>query len=303
MGKALRQLTPIRQWMALSATPERKTDVSIFGAPVVSVSYAEARDEGVVKDVADSCAGLRVLDQLTGADTVSLTTTGLREDVKAEDIDQWEARKQLRYLSKYCSPILLHGLNKLDELQSQSPMAAHPQMLVYAHSCKHAEVICKMISVLHPGIRVDWVGTGPNGRPPEQNRNIISKFCDAYNDRNDVVKEHELDVLVQVNKASEGFDSKPVCVIVDLSLTGIGPQKIQQYGRGTRAYFGLLLHIFVPTDSHVAPHARLKAKLFDLTTLPDEPVHMNRVRVVISAHIAFATRGHCYRRLKCCMRN
>jgi hypothetical protein len=130
-------------------------------------------------------------------------------------------------------------------------------MLVYAYSCRHAEALCQILRAYAPGLRVDWAGTGPNGRSEEDNERVKAEFLDKYEfdkrtRKMGVVGPHTLDVLVQVNMAAEGFNSRPVCVIVDLALTGFGPQKLQAYGRGTREYFGQQLTIFVPTDSNVA---------------------------------------------------
>jgi len=133
-------------------------------------------------------------------------------------------------------------------------------MLVYAYSCAHAKSLCQIIGGHAPGLRVDWVGTGPNGRSDTENTNIIGRFKGGAGD-----------VLVQVNIASEGFNCPPVSVIVDLSLTGFGPQKLQAYGRGTRVYYGFPLVIYIPTDSNVARHAYRMAGLFDLPVDTEAP--------------------------------
>jgi hypothetical protein len=126
-------------------------------------------------------------------------------------------------------------------------------MLVYAFSCNHAKSLSALMTEHAPGLRIDWVGTGPCGRTDEDNARIVAAFLQG-----------EVDVLVQVNMAAEGFNSVAVCVIVDLSLTGFGPQKLQAYGRGTRYYHELPLTIFIPTDSNMAPLAPQKHGIFDL---------------------------------------
>jgi hypothetical protein len=260
-GQVFRQLPSITPWMALSATPERRQGEPIFGKPVVNISYQAALEEKspegkpakILKDVQIKIREYGVDMQVAGGEVLTRTTTELREEINTEGIDEWEARKQLRYLTKYCSPIIGHGLAELNYLRNRAPRNAQPVMLVYAFSCAHAQSLCRIIGGAAPGLRVDWAGTGPNGRLDAENDKIIDAF-----------KRGDLDVLVQVNIASEGFNCPAICVILDLSLTGFSPQKLQAYGRGTRWYFDLPLTIFIPTDSNMASLAQLRAGIFDL---------------------------------------
>lgn len=264
-GDALRKLTQIRQWMAVSATPERKIGTTIFGAPVVSISYADGLQEGkVLKDVAIRVRDYSIDIQMDQGQPRQVTTTELREEIGTDDIDTWETRRQLRYLTQYSSPILIHAFAELSQLMILTAQMARPQMLIYTHSCASAEALAELCRALAPGFAIDWVGTGGHGRSDAQNQAIIDAFTDSYADDGQIIQEHTMDVLVQVNKAGEGFDSKPVSVVVDLSLHGFGPQKLQQYGRGTRYYHGLPLVIYVPTDSAIAGIADLRAGIFDL---------------------------------------
>jgi len=272
-GQVLQSLTQIRQWMALSATPERKQGSTIFGAPLITVSYADALNEKtVVKDVKLKVREYGVDIALENTDApLRVTTSQLREQIGNEPVDKFEARKQLRYLTKYCTPILQHATAELEALYLDAPTGARPQMLVYAFSCAHAKSLCTLVSALAPGFTVDWAGTGPNGRSQADNDRVVSSFLDTYKaDGKTVDREHTLDILIQVNIAAEGFDSRPVCVIADLSLTGFSPQKIQAYGRGSRFYYNMLLTIFVPTDSNVAALAATYGN--EPYRLFDEPV-------------------------------
>jgi superfamily II DNA or RNA helicase len=275
-GEALRKLTRIHQWLAVSATPTRKSGSTIFGEPVVSVSYQEALTEGVVKDVAIRIRDYAVDVELGDGTPRSFTTTELREAIGTENVDAWETRRQLRYLARYCSPILLHAISELGHLSISAAPQVRPQLLVYVHSCALAEVMHDLVSTLAPGFQVNWVGTGINGRPDQENTRIIDAFKDVYDDDGEIIQPHTLDILIQVNKASEGFDSKPVCIIVDLSLGGFGPQKLQQYGRGSRHYYGMPLVIYVPTDSVIARLAEYRAGIFDLPV--DEHIPESRQR-------------------------
>lgn len=254
-GSTFKSLTHVRQWMALSATPDRKCGPTVFGPPVVNVSYTETleNEQNVLKKVGIKVREYGVDIRIMDVGEIRRTTTELREQIGTEQIDQWEVRRQLRYLTKYCSPILVQAIGELESLQLRAPSSAHPQMLVYAFSCSHAKSLSSLMANHAPGLRVDWVGTGPCGRTDEDNARLTAAFLGG-----------DLDALVQVNMAAEGFNSVAVCVIVDLSLTGFGPQKLQAYGRGTRYYHGLPLWIYVPTDSNVAPLAEQKHKIFDL---------------------------------------
>jgi len=274
-GEALRQLTSIRQWLAVSATPERKSGATIFGDPILNVSYEDGLAEGnVLKYVAIRIREYNIELETDQEPARRLTTTELREEIGTEDIDTWETRRQLRYLTQYSSPLLIHALAELSQLAIASTQLARPQMLIYTHSCAMAEALADLASALAPGFTVDWVGTGSHGRTEQENKAIITRFLDRYSDDGQITHPHTLDILVQVNIAGEGFDSKPVAVIVDLSLHGFGPQKLQQYGRGTRYYHGLPLVLYVPTDSAIARIAELKHGIFDLpvdTVIPSEP--------------------------------
>jgi superfamily II DNA or RNA helicase len=264
-GDSLRQLTHIPQWIAVSATPNRKSGETIFGDPVIDVSYADGLQEGnILKDVSIHVREFSVDTEDIQGHQQTYTTSELREEIGTEDIDTWEARRQLRYLTQFASPIIVHAIQELEHMALISSPSVRPQMLVYVHSCAMAQAICELVQALAPGFEVDWVGTGGNGRPDTENATILASFKDQHNDAGIITRSHTLDVLVQVNKASEGFDSKPVCVILDLSLSGFGPQKLQQYGRGTRYYYGLPLVIYVPTDSAIAPLAYLMSGIFDL---------------------------------------
>ncbi len=273
-GQAFRQLPQVSPWMALSATPDRRQGETIFGNPVVNITYRHALDdEHVVKDVSFKVREYGVAIQVADGEVLKRTTSELREEINTEKIDQWEARKQLRYLTKYCSPILVQALGDLNDCHVHAPIGAYlPQMLVYGFSCAHAQSLCEIIRGHAPGLRVDWAGTGPHGRSDSENKRVINAFKGLDDQDRDVAP--TLDVLVQVNIASEGFNCPPVCIIVDLALSGFSPQKLQAYGRGTRRYYAFPLTIYVPTDSNVASLAALRADLFDkpIDVLPPSEV-------------------------------
>lgn len=251
-GKTLNAL-PFKQWLAVSATPARKIGETVFGEPHMVVTYEEAFQEHAVKDVRVCLRDYTFTIENAQQQMNTYRTSDLVDEAKRAglDFDSYEMRCNLRYFSKYCSPILNEAVNELRDLHLDAPTSKRPQMLVYAFSCRHAHALCEIIKVIAPDFGVDWVGTGPNFSR-EDNDQVLARFMDKKNENNDVTVAHTLDILVQVNIASEGFDSVPVCVIVDLSMIGFGPQKLQQWGRGTRIYGERALHIYVPTDSQMA---------------------------------------------------
>lgn len=253
----------LAQWIAVSATPTRKFGKTIFGEPAVTVTYEQAFNESppAVKDVHIKVREYNVSIQDGSGDVITCSASDLVKETAEESIDKWETRRQLRYLRKYCSPILFHAVQELEARALNAPPDARPQLLVYAHSCAHAQAVCEILRGVAPGLAVDWAGVGPNGRDDSQA--VLEQFLDELDDDGRVKTPHTLDALVQVNVAGEGFDSKPVCVIVDLSLTGVGPMKLQQWGRGTRTYFAMPLTIFVPSDSYMAEYAPLMRGIFD----------------------------------------
>ena len=137
-------------------------------------------------------------------------------------------------------------------------------MLVYVHSCAMAQAICELVQALAQDLR--WIGLAQ-----EAMEDLIQKMRPFLPHlRTNTMTLASLQGRIRWMswcksiRRSEGFDSKPVCVILDLSLSGFGPQKLQQYGRGTRYYYGLPLVIYVPTDSAIAPLAYLMSGIFDL---------------------------------------
>jgi len=263
-GPALRSLEQIKTWIAVSATPDRLHGETIFGDPLISITYEDAFQEGVVKDVAIEVANYMVDIETRNGDVCHRTTTEIRDGLEEskETIDEWETRKQLRYLTKYCSPILAQAVNALDEAKLKAPPDVNPQMVVYAFSCNHASSLVTVLGACAPQFRVDWAGTGFHGRSDKENDTVIQEF-----------KEGKIDILVQVNIAGEGFNCPGICVIVDLSLSELWtPQKIQHWGRGTRTYHDYVLTIFVPEDSKLSNLAPMRRAIFDLpiNTVPGD---------------------------------
>lgn len=240
--------------LAMSATPYRRGVDTIFPEPELVVSYGDAIREPAVKPMVCHAYhyGVTVVDD-TG-EAANYTTSELLDVIPPDGLDAWEERKNIRYSPQYLHPLILQPVNRL--LEKRAMHGKRLQMIVRAMSCGHAKMVCEQVRVLSGGLVVDWIGTGLNGRPDNENVAVISKFCPPK-DGNGKRPEPELDILVQVSMAGEGFDSINVAEIVDLfpvsrkAASGKATQDKQFYGRGARLIGGaesVWLHINVPTD-------------------------------------------------------
>lgn len=239
--------------LAMSATPYRRGADTIFPEPRLSVSYREAEEGRCVKPMVCHSYEYAVAVIQDGEEVANYTTTELHR-VAAGDIDQWEERKNIRYSPQYLHPLILHPIRRLREQRAIT--GKRLQMLVRAMSCRHAKLVCEQIKLFADGLNVDWIGTGSSGRSDKENRSILTAFCPPKN-KEGKRPDAELDVLVQVSMAGEGFDSVNVCEIIDLfpvssrALSGRATQDKQFYGRGARIISGaesLALSVNVPSD-------------------------------------------------------
>ena len=82
-------------------------------------------------------------------------------------------------------------------------------------------------------IRVDWVGTGPNGRPDAENQRVLDEFCPPKN-KVTGLRPWTLDILVNVGMAGEGTDCMDVTEVVYLTPANITISTQQTAGRGAR---------------------------------------------------------------------
>lgn len=225
--------------LALSATPNRLDRKNYFTAPDVLVSYREAVAEGAVKGLSLHAHTYVVDVTKPGAngetEVFTFTTDELLNELGIQDnpgaVDKLMASKKMRFSSKYVSPMISRAVERLTDLRLQG---LRGQMLVQAMSCFHAESLCTQIRALLPeGMRVDWVGTGRDGRNDETNSKIVNQdFCPPKN--SDGVRPWTLDVLVNVGIASEGLDSVDVCEIVFCNSPRANPTTLQAIGRAAR---------------------------------------------------------------------
>jgi len=237
--------------LAMSATPYRRTAVSVFPEPGLVVTYSDAIDQKAVKPIVCHSYEYNVAIIEGKGEVATYTTTELM-DLVGGDINVWEERQGIRYSPQYLHPLIMNPLQRLRQTRAET--GKRLQMLVRAMSCGHAKMVCEQVRMFADGLSVDWVGT--IGRSEEENRSVLARFCPPKN-QNGTRPDPDLDVLVQVCMAGEGFDSINVVEIVDLfpvskkAIDGRATQDKQFYGRGARMIRGcegLTLRVNIPSD-------------------------------------------------------
>lgn len=253
-GTSLSNLTEVAAFvLATSATPYRDGKDTIFGPPEMIVSYSEGVREQALKPIARRCYEYRIDYIDRDGQPVQFTSDELRLETEGlKRVSVYEAKKCLRMSGKYVIPIVSEPMFRLRTRRLQTGLPL--QMLVRAMSCNHAEETCKQIKSICEDMTVDWIGTGPDGRSDADNQKIKAAFCPRKDSQGNRPKP-ELDILVQVGMADEGFDSVMVAEIVDLhivTLDGAATKTKQFYKRGCRAVGDEVLYINVGTDHPLA---------------------------------------------------
>ncbi|NDD54870.1 hypothetical protein EBZ39_13570 [bacterium] len=256
-GDAVISFLPLASFVAaMSATPYRRNQDTVFGLPDLSVSYSQAVAEGAVKPMVIHSYNYEVTAIMPDNEVKNYKTSELLEQAP-DGLDSWEERKEIRYSPQYIHPLIVTPLQRLQERRIETGVKL--QALFRAMSCLHAKAVCEQIRMLtgtdSGALSVDWVGTGINGRSDLENEKIKQMFCPKK--VNGKRPAPQLDILVSVNSTNEGFDSIPVCEIVDLfpvskkALSGVANQDKQFYGRGSRIVAGaetIPCIINIPTD-------------------------------------------------------
>jgi hypothetical protein len=217
----------------MSATPERADGDSAFGAPHVKVSYRDAEREGAVKRLECHAYHYRI-DMLEPDGTIrSFTTDELIQEAGSDSpevIERWSIERKMRWSPKYVSGLVRTPIERM--VQKRTTTGRVLQVLVGAMCVSHAELVCDQIRSWFPELRVDWVGTGPNGRTKQENDAVLEKFCPQKNSDGD--RRPSLDVLVHVGMAGEGLDSIYVIEVVHLNRASKNNSNDQENGRAAR---------------------------------------------------------------------
>jgi superfamily II DNA or RNA helicase len=238
--------------MATSATPDRDGNPTIFGDPIIIVTYEDAVRERALKMLRLHTYHYDVDVHMRDGSVCRYTTDELRDKQIDGSLNQFEEKTVLRYSAKYYHPLVTHPVSRL--VSTRDLTGRRLQMLIKAMSCLHAAMLCEQIKELAPTLLVDWVGTGPHGRPPLENQRIIEAFCPRK--YRGARSDPQLDILVQVAMAGEGLDCIPVTEEIDLSLSraeGASTQLRQFFLRGSRWIPNLserfqICHINLPSD-------------------------------------------------------
>jgi hypothetical protein len=266
-GKAVLAM-PSQMTLAMSATPDRKKRDGAFGEPVIAVPYRKAADgERAVKRLELHSYEYRVDAITINGEPISFTTSSLAAEVGSDDpaeIDEYVVKKKLRWSPKYISPLVSIPIERLLARRGGYPL----QLIVGAMGCLHAQMVCEQIrSMFGHLLRVDWVGTGPQGRSDAENAAVLAKFCPPKVDGARRPQDVSLDILVHVGMAGEGLDSVFVSEVVHLNPANITNQNDQENGRAARRIPGApeaLQTAYINVDSS-SPYAKWSGrKIMDI---------------------------------------
>lgn len=253
------RVLPSAAMLAMSATPARMDGTDHFGEPSVAESYRGAAQAGYVKWLSLH-AYEYVIDAVTvDGRAIPFTTAEIVREAgeSPEEIDKYIASRKMRWSPKYISPLVTYPLDRMINLRTRG---IRSQMLVQAMSCTHARMVYEQLRSLLPDhYSVDWVGTGPSGRSPKENADVLASFCPPK-DKATGKRPWTLDVLVNVGIASEGLDTTDVTEVVFLTPANITITNLQTIGRGARLIPGLpnqqpVCHVNVDTGSQMAKYA------------------------------------------------
>jgi superfamily II DNA or RNA helicase len=265
--------------VALSGTPMRSDNKSLFGVPVEVRTGSDGRqtqfyqplhevllrdahaEGGILKRVAAHVIDYNIkLKHTDTGEIVEMSLSRLAEQASSSvEVDAFLARKKLRFHEVYLETLLRpaferftakrHERNALAERYTQqhqhmrgSESAQQHQMLVIAMSNAHAAAILEFIQRQFPQYSAARIGQDI----AESER---SKTLKAY-------RQGTIDVMVQVDMIGEGTDIKPISVIVKADLVRALSKTLQQIFRGMRFYppfgeSGNVCDIFTSNDAEV----------------------------------------------------
>jgi len=234
-GRAVNELSH-EFLLCMSATPYRPGDDGAFGVPSVDVSYRQAVKENAVKGLRGHAYHYKIDAIDENGELLSLTTediisrAGGRSEEKIEKLT-----KTMRFSPKYISPLITNPIDRMlrDRLKTGRPL----QAVIGCMSVSHAQLVYEQVHATFPHLAVEWVGTGINGRPSEENSRIISGFAPSDG------SEPTIDVLVHVGMAGEGLDTVNVSEVIHLNAAGVNNSNNQENGRAARYLPGVLGHI------------------------------------------------------------
>jgi superfamily II DNA or RNA helicase len=215
-GEALTGLNVVFR-LAVSATPDRtdRANKAIDGVADVRVTLKEAVEEGAIRPVIVRSSDYAIDITLKDEDTPRrLSTAELRQELAdtGADISASEVKRELRYFSKYLYKAILDAYIKLIELNT-AQQGQH-KMIVFAMGVGHAKTVCDQINGIAGEKVADWIGVQSSvpkddgtivtiGRSDKDNKTVLENF-----------KAGKFNVLVQVKKATEGFNDVRCSVLL-----------------------------------------------------------------------------------------
>lgn len=247
---ALERLPQCKYLLAMSATPYRPEADSAFGEPEVAVTYRDAVKEKAVKPMTCHSYTYKI-DAIEDGDVVSYTTG---EIVDAAGGDSQEALervfKKMRWSPKYISPLVDTPITRMT--RERLATGHKLQALIGAFCCSHAQLVCEQVQAMFPELKVDWVGTGSNGRSDAENRAVLNRFCPRKKNGKRDPRDIKLDVLVHVGMAGEGLDTVYVSEVIHLNPANKNNSNDQENGRAARYLPDVMAYINVETGSDYA---------------------------------------------------
>lgn len=235
--------------LLLSATPVRLDRDAISGAryvkdelgywtvePLLEVSMRQAwKEKRILKHLYLQMKDYAVELVNGDGDIVAFTASEMAE---LPDFDQRCVRQQLRWNDDYVAPLVREFAQALTTKQQTAPR--QHQGLVFAATTEHANHLYRVFGKHHPGLRCAVVHSGEIS-DGENARRLREFHAGRY------------DVLIQVKKASEGFDAPTVSVLLKLDAVHSREPVVQQLGRGLRYNPDLteqqnVLNVFVGRD-------------------------------------------------------
>lgn len=253
--------------LAMSATPDRPNEDSAFGQPHVNVKYRDAVEEGAIKRLIGHAYSYRI--ETTDTDTLEThvwTTDELVKEAGGDEPDKIERlciKRKMRWSPHFVSPLVSIPIERMikDRIATGLPLQAH----VTAMCVSHAELVCEQIRAMYPEFRIDWVGTGKNGRTVEENEDVLKRFCPPKDE--DGFRHPTLDIIVHVGMAGEGLDAIHVSEIVLLCSTSICNRILQIIGRGSRKLSNVRCNISFDSSSEFADKKYVGSDIMDAMDL------------------------------------
>lgn len=239
--------------LAMSATPHRPDADGAFGAPEVEVMYRDAANERAVKKLKAYSYVYRIDVIEPDLGVKSYTTSELLDELDVSDGDPKKLEKrrierQMRWSPMYVSPLIRTPIERMQKYQI---ITGYPlQTIIGAMCVSHAELICEQVRDMYPELRIDWVGTGDDGRDPAENKRVLAKFCPPKDERDE--RHPTLDVLVHVGMAGEGMDSIYVSEVIHLNPASVNNTNNQENGRVSRYLDGVVGNINFDSSSGYA---------------------------------------------------